>query len=444
MTRHCFCTWSVDSLTGEARTFWLNASKFEYDCRSRPWYQAAKPSLRNDSEMRTWSDVYVWQATVGSAIGIDCVVPLVSRSGEWLGVTDASLTLSLFSTYLEEFTADLTDCVLFIVESDGDLIAASVGSEYILRNDGEKDGELTQVAAINCTHPTVAKAAAFFSSFNFSDGQVFIHDHRFVQASTVTDSSGQLKWTLVVSQPTACAANHKEDIAHASCTKCEWPKTSAAGASQCDRCVRSWFENANGNCEECPKGALCETEGLGIKALQTEPGYWRGSVESSTIYECARPRACVGGNVSSQCERGYIGINCDTCESGWFHSWISNTCEKCGSTRLWLGSSVLAVLLGVALIGYSARFILRLMKSRKSMEWLVAFHKVAHVKVFILVVTLQVRSCDDDPLLNCVPDVNLSSLTGHHIVHNCERNEFDAIPAYRREFCRRSRSSCQF
>lgn len=95
-----------------------------YDPRTRDWYQAALQAGR-----MVWLDPYV---TVPP--DVDLVIsadqPLYNQQGNFVGVADATLSLSSISEFLKTLKVGQSGQI-FIMELDGELIASSVESPFI-------------------------------------------------------------------------------------------------------------------------------------------------------------------------------------------------------------------------------------------------------------------------------------------------------------------------
>ena len=72
--------------------------------------------------------------------------------------------------------------------------------------------------------------------------------------------------------------------------------------------------NEDGECASCPEGTKCDSAGNELSSLWVEAGYFRGAVESTTVYACTFGEvACPGGNTTGNklCSEGYEGPLCD-------------------------------------------------------------------------------------------------------------------------------------
>ena len=79
-----------------------------------------------------------------------------------------------------------------------------------------------------------------------------------------------------------------------------------------------------------------------------EPGWWRASTDSDTIYRCAYSGACV----DSACTEGHTGTACRVCEKGWAYDAFENKCTECGKQFLYTALVVAGCVLGVAGLVY--------------------------------------------------------------------------------------------
>ena len=184
-------------------------------------------------------------------------------------------------------------------------------------------------------------------------------------------------------------------------------------------CQAGKFENADGECDPCLDGALCEEEGTTLATLTVMQGYWRSGVDSEYIYVCPSVHACPGSSGPSSgggCRIGFIGPTCATCESNFFFSWSGKTCEPCEKGSSHLASVVVAsciILLfgGVAVLNFVAGSVVVenqeqqqqevttpvkrersvfVDKAQTTLDGLYLFYDTAGVKMFTLFVTAQV------------------------------------------------------
>ena len=124
-------------------------------------------------------------AAAFGSLHIPALQRIFDRQGNTIGLAAIDFSLDEFSDYLATLDYyDESSLVLFIVERDGDLMGASDGAEvYKFYTDVSMKGTGSQVPAVNSSHHLIASAAAFFESFNFVDREVYLHEHRFVQAT---------------------------------------------------------------------------------------------------------------------------------------------------------------------------------------------------------------------------------------------------------------------
>lgn len=90
----------------------------------------------------------------------------------------------------------------------------------------------------------------------------------------------------------------------------------------------------DGNCQECPDGAVC----YGGFEMHPKAGYWRHDWQSDHFYECVIKDACLGSpgypdetdeiNWAGECETGYKGNICQVCEKDYYRL-ITGECEPC-------------------------------------------------------------------------------------------------------------------
>ena len=123
-------------------------------------------------------------------------------------------------------------------------------------------------------------------------------------------------------------------------------------------CRAAKYEDLDGMCQDCPTGTECPNDGTTITSLTVKPGYWRSSVESSTLYECpygrtACPGSMNGTNTTTEfvaCKTGYVGPLCVTCDSNYFLSNDGQSCLDCGDSDSWASRIVLLVFMLILMI----------------------------------------------------------------------------------------------
>ena len=106
-------------------------------------------------------------------------------------------------------------------------------------------------------------------------------------------------------------------------------------------------------------GVRCP-EGSRLRTLDIVDGYYRFEPSSQTVYECAYPENCVGGNGtgSKLCKEGAGGPLCSLCDVGYYLEDTTKQCEACevvGDT--WFLGPLLAVIfvLILAVVAFCVR-----------------------------------------------------------------------------------------
>lgn len=103
--------------------------------------------------------------------------------------------------------------------------------------------------------------------------------------------------------------------------------------NQCVYCKTGTYSfNPEQQCDDCTNNANC----YGGYNVAPNPGYWHGSNETSTVYECLNTDACLGGreidigriSLVGECETGYSGRLCQVCKDGYSFD-TNNSCAKC-------------------------------------------------------------------------------------------------------------------
>jgi hypothetical protein len=145
----------------------------------------------------------------------------------------------------------------------------------------------------------------------------------------------------------------------ASCLDCSGNSFSAAAATECALCLKDFFFSLSGECEKCPEGVDCLSDGGATQTLMTlESDYWRISSVASEIYLCER-HACKGGSLvpgefadgladrqrrrlsddsaewsDGYCNKGHTGPLCSTCGTvkGTKYYLSNKGCKPCSDT----------------------------------------------------------------------------------------------------------------
>ena len=104
-----------------------------------------------------------------------------------------------------------------------------------------------------------------------------------------------------------------------------------------------------GSCKECPLQAFC----YGRNITAPKPTYWRSSPTEERFTDCERPESCLGGdreNPTGVCAKGYEGILCSKCASGYGHSGKSE-CAECGGAAMNITIFAILAVLAIFLLG---------------------------------------------------------------------------------------------
>ncbi|KAH8049874.1 sulfotransferase [Aureococcus anophagefferens] len=94
-------------------------------------------------------------------------------------------------------------------------------------------------------------------------------------------------------------------------------------------------------CVECPDdGARCYAAGVTLETLPLKRDYWRASLYTDELYECAVTDACKGGSgndtdrgESSEryCRRGHEDVLCAVCAEDYMFDTVKGRCVECAS-----------------------------------------------------------------------------------------------------------------
>ena len=129
-------------------------------------------------------------------------------------------------------------------------------------------------------------------------------------------------------------------------------------------CPKGTYENLDAKCEACASlystqwlawgsqgtGVICGSAGNTLQNLTLEDGWWRESPDSAIVLPCKQRAVCVKG----ECADGHEGPLCGVCESQWFYSAVTGTCQECSRTHTMVACLVIglmvfmAALLGIA------------------------------------------------------------------------------------------------
>jgi HAMP domain-containing protein len=177
--------------------------EFEYDPRTRPWYEAAVTARQS-----IWSDVYVGFTT--RELLITAAYPIHGDRGELVGVLGTDMFVSEMNRFLDDLEVGKTGEV-FIVEQDGQLVASSIGDTIRVEPAGnEGDAEISRVSAFDTEETLIADAVSHLLD-EYGDLSLIQTNRRinrrignqstFITARPLRDDMG-LEWLIVVVVPT--------------------------------------------------------------------------------------------------------------------------------------------------------------------------------------------------------------------------------------------------
>jgi diguanylate cyclase len=168
-----------------------------FDPRMRPWYKAATAA-----NSLTWSPIYV--STTSKALTLTLAKPVLDSSKRIIGVIATDLPL----TSLNEFVRTLETSqngVVFIVDSQGELVASSVSESLVL-------GDAKRLKANASTNALIRDAYAAFTNSrkNGNASASGIVRSQFESqlgtadlAATPQNEGAGLDWTMLVAMPRA-------------------------------------------------------------------------------------------------------------------------------------------------------------------------------------------------------------------------------------------------
>ncbi|KAH8069119.1 sulfuric ester hydrolase [Aureococcus anophagefferens] len=226
-----------------------------YDPRARPWYAGALETAASAS----WSDVYIFADD--AAPGISAVDRLYDADGSFAGVAAVDYKLSAIEGLVAAaYNYSEDGSIAFIVEPDGDLIAASLPNVALAY---DASGDLAQVPAADCSAPLIRAAYAHGGDSELDlltvDGAQY-----WILRSVLADAFG-LRWNFTALHPTECPAGYGlEGLACAQCDP-EDHMTSDAGSTLCDTCAEGYYKYAKDGeqrCAACSDAGDCDDLGL--------------------------------------------------------------------------------------------------------------------------------------------------------------------------------------
>ena len=150
----------------------------------------------------------------------------------------------------------------------------------------------------------------------------------------------------------------------------------------------------DGDCFECPTGAVCDTPGSTLTDLTIAPGFFRFTPSSTEIYECHKALDCVGGNVTGTqlCSKQASGLLCSACQRGYYVRDAIAACTLCGDVNdlWWLGPAIFIFLVTVAAIAaYVKRSFIRDWFKRNS-DWLRKSSRDISARLVAVFVNMQI------------------------------------------------------
>jgi signal transduction histidine kinase/DNA-binding response OmpR family regulator len=176
--------------------------KKTFDPRTRPWYKAAVKAGK-----LTWSEIYPYFSS--PSLAISAARPFYDdRTGTLIGVTNATLSLSQVSDFLQNLKIGRSGQT-FIMERSGDLVACSLLQQpLVLNKDGAKE-TWRQVQATDSSNRLTRLTAQYLIKhfgnlrrINSSQQLDFKIDgkRQFLQVTPFADAHG-LDWIVVVVVP---------------------------------------------------------------------------------------------------------------------------------------------------------------------------------------------------------------------------------------------------
>jgi len=132
-----------------------------------------------------------------------------------------------------------------------------------------------------------------------------------------------------------------------------------------DKCIRckpgemliNLEENSAGPCVECYNSLYCN----GGSNVSPKPGFWRMNETANLVLEC-KTIACLGGKLEdgtflpvTRCAPGYQGNLCHNCIKGWAKTSNNAACFDCNNNPNYYIQLAIAIIINLALIGYSVK-----------------------------------------------------------------------------------------
>jgi len=192
-------TYATDNQGNRAK---LIKVKKTFDPRTRPWYKAAVKTGK-----LTWTKIYPYFSS--PSLAISATRPLYdNQTGTLLGVTNATLSLSEITDFLNELKIGRSGQT-FIIERSGELVACSILQKpFTISNEGREE-KRSRLQAIHSSNPLTRVTAEYliehFGDLRRIKGIQQIDfkidgKRQFLQVTPFADAHG-LDWLIVVVVP---------------------------------------------------------------------------------------------------------------------------------------------------------------------------------------------------------------------------------------------------
>ncbi len=175
------------------------AAIFDYDPRTRPWYQAALAA-----QAPVWGEIYSWVLPTKAepVLGVPFVVPVYGDSGEMLGVFDVEFSLHDLGRFLAGLTIGRTGAA-YVMDHQGLLVATSRDVPVV----DPATGRRMQAAA--STQPLIAASAAdigrrFMGTTNLAgrvSSIIDVNGDKVMMMAAPFSRAGNLRWLAVTLVP---------------------------------------------------------------------------------------------------------------------------------------------------------------------------------------------------------------------------------------------------
>jgi hypothetical protein len=168
------------------------------------------------------------------------------------------------------------------------------------------------------------------------------------------------------------AGSYKQSSGAGQCRSCGPNMVSEESRVSC-RCVAGFFYTMSAPnaakwdergmaCNECHKGMVCDTPGLGFDEVNSRPGFWQVKTwyakekrVSLKMLTCpiVKEQICLGGSdtmVGASCREGHNGPMCTTCAQG-YQLGADGLCDSCSSSSNLTEKEVVAILALLVIFG---------------------------------------------------------------------------------------------